>query len=193
MSILSRQCLIIGTGSDIARELGDRLKRDDWSVTGVPARTWSLPVVPWDLLILAHGQLAPIGHFFETPRYEWFSSVTVNGLAPLEALRTLWPQRLQNATVIFIAGPNMTNPSASYSAYRAGKAILEMLLPTLNEEYPDTKFKMLRPGVVNTKIHQQTLEAGDRAANYRRVKAIVSGDEKTVTHDEVYERLKALL
>lgn len=187
------QCLIIGTGSDIARELGERLKLDGWSVTGVPARTWSLPVVPWDLLILAHGQLAPIGHFFETPRYEWFSSVTINGLAPLEALRTLWPQRLQNATVIFIAGPNMANPSASYSAYRAGKAILEMLLPTLNEEYPDTKFKILRPGVVNTKIHQQTLEAGHRAANYRRVTGIVTGEEKTVTHDEVYERLKALL
>ena len=68
-----------------------------------------------------------------------------------------------------------------------------MLLPTLNEEYPDTKFRMLRPGVVNTKIHQQTLNAGYRAANYKRVRAIVEGEEKTVTHDEVYERLKALL
>src|SRR6267378_6846314 len=113
-----RQAIIVGSGSDIASELMERLRRDDWTVTGVPARTWSLPVVPWDLLILAHGQLAPIGRFFETPRYEWFNSVTVNGLAPLEALRTLWPQRLQNATVIFIAGPNMANPSASYSAYR---------------------------------------------------------------------------
>ena len=52
---------------------------------------------------------------------------------------------------------------------------------------------MLRPGVVNTKIHRQTLEAGERAANLSRVKAIVEGIEKTVTHDEVYEKLKALL
>jgi short-subunit dehydrogenase len=87
----------------------------------------------------------------------------------------------------------MANPSASYSAYRAGKAILESLLPTLTEEYPDTKFRMLRPGVVNTKIHKQTLEAGLRAANYERVQKIVSGEEQTKTHDEVYERLKQLL
>src|SRR3990167_669370 len=188
-----KQAIVVGSGSDIARELMERLKCDDWSVTGVPARTWSLPVVPWDLLILAHGQLTPIGSFFDTPRYDWFTSVSINGLAPLEALRTLWPQRLSDATVVFIAGPNMANPSATYSAYRAGKAILEMLLPTLNEEYPDTKFRMLRPGVVNTKIHQQTLNAGYKAANYGRVKGLVSGDEKTVTHDEVYERLKSLL
>jgi NAD(P)-dependent dehydrogenase (short-subunit alcohol dehydrogenase family) len=188
-----KQCLIIGTGSDIARELGERLKLDDWSVTGVPARTWSLPVVPWDVLILAHGQLMPIGKFFETPRYEWHLSANINGIAPLEALRTVWPQRLPDATVVFIAGPNMANPSASYSAYRAGKAILEALLPTLNEEYPDIKFRMLRPGVVNTKIHHQTLEAGTRAANLDRVRRIVHGEEQTVSHDEVYERLKALL
>ena len=106
------QALIIGTGSDIARELGERLKRDDWSVTGVPARTWSLPVVPWNLLILAHGQLTPIGKFFDTTRYDWFGAVSVNGLAPLDVLRTVWPQRLPNATVVFIAGPNMANPSA---------------------------------------------------------------------------------
>lgn len=188
-----KQCLIVGTGSDIARELGERLKGDGWSVTGVPARTWSLPVVPWNLLILAHGQLTPIGKLFETQRYDWFSSVSVNGLAPLEVLRTVWPQRMDGATVVFIAGPNMANPSASYSAYRAGKAILEALIPTLNEEYPEVRFKMLRPGVVNTKIHRQTLEAGERAANLSRVKAIVEGIEKTVTHDEVYEKLKALL
>jgi NAD(P)-dependent dehydrogenase (short-subunit alcohol dehydrogenase family) len=187
-----KSCLIVGTGSDIARELAIRLKRDEWTVTGVPARTWSLPVVPWDLLILAHGQLSPIGKFFDTPRYEWGACVAVNGLAPLEVLRTVWMQRNPDATVIFMAGPNMKNPSATYSAYRAGKAIIEALLPTLAEEYPDVRFRILRPGVVKTKIHDQTLQAGHKAANYIRVFGIVNGTEPTISHDEVYRRLKAL-
>lgn len=188
-----KQALVIGSGSDIAKELIARLDRDGWSVTGVAGRSWSLPMTSWDLLILAHGQLTPIGKFFETARYDWWKAVSLNGLAPLETMRTLWPQRKEGATVVFISGPNMANPSATYSAYRAGKAILEALLPTLNEEYPGTKFKMLRPGVVNTKIHKQTVEAGEKAANLERVLRIVHGEEKTVTHDEVYERLKVLL
>lgn len=188
-----KSCLIVGTGSDIARELALRLKQDEWAVTGVPARTWSLPVVPWDVLLLAHGQLSPIGKFFDTPRYEWGATVAVNGLAPLEVLRTVWPQRNVGATVMFIAGPNMANPSASYSAYRAGKAIIEALLPTLTEEYPDVRFRILRPGVVKTKIHQQTIDAGERAANRIRVFGIMNGTEVTISHDEVYRRFKALL
>ena len=119
--------------------------------------------------------------------------MSLNGIAPLETLRTVWPQRKPGATVVFMSGPNMANPSMSYSAYRAGKSILEALVPTLNAEYPEARFRMLRPGVVNTKIHQQSIDAGERAANLDRVLRIVHGEEKTVTHDEVYERLKALL
>lgn len=188
-----KQALVIGSGSDIARELSARLDRDGWSVTSVAGRSWSIPVVLWDLLILAQGQLTPIGPFFDTSRYDWWKAVSLNGIAPLESMRTVWPQRKPGATVVFMCGPNMANPSMSYSAYRAGKAILEALVPTLNAEYPDTSFKILRPGVVNTKIHQQSVEAGERAANLERVMRIVHGEEKTVTHDEVYERLRALL
>lgn len=87
----------------------------------------------------------------------------------------------------------MANPSMTYSAYRCGKAVLEAIVPTLNAEYPECRFHILHPGVVNTKIHQQTIKAGDAAANIERVRRIVSGEEKTITHDEVYERLKALI
>ena len=87
----------------------------------------------------------------------------------------------------------MAKASPTYTAYRAGKAILQELAGTLEAEYPDCKFRVLHPGVVNTKIHQQTLQAGHRAANYERVMKIVNGSEQSMTQESVYEKLKALL
>jgi NAD(P)-dependent dehydrogenase (short-subunit alcohol dehydrogenase family) len=124
---------------------------------------------------------------------EWVGGMIVNSIYPISCLRAAWPQRKAGATVIFMGGPNMLRPSPTYSAYRAGKAMLEALADTIQAEYPEHRFQVLHPGVVNTKIHQQTLKAGHKAANYERVLKIVNGAEKTVTHDEVYQRLKGLL
>ena len=187
------RCLISGSGSDIARELHTHLLVDGWEVEGKPGRSLDMPDGRWDLLILAQGLLEPIGKFFECDEMEWESCMYRNSIFPLVCLRHVWPQRNPNATVIFLGGPNMAHPSPTYSAYRAGKAILESLAGTLEAEYPDHKFRVLRPGVVRTKIHEQTLRAGERAANYERVKSIMDGTEQTVSYDEVYRKLKELL
>ena len=139
----------------------------------------------WDLLILCHGNLEPIGKFFDCNPDRWVESVTVNGLYPLTCLRKAWPLRNQGAKVVFISGPNLKHPTQTYTAYRAGKAILAALVDTLNEEYPEVSFLMLHPGVVKTKIHYQSINAGARAWNFQRVMGIVNGMEKTVTHEEV--------
>ena len=187
------KCLIAGTGSDIAKELANRLKDDGWEVGGLPGRHLSVPEDPWDLLILAQGTLEPIGKFFECSAESWSDSVIVNGLYPLTCLRAAWPNRKPGATVIFISGPNLKHPTQTYTAYRAGKAIIASLVDTIQLEYPEVRFRMLHPGVVATKIHYQTINAGAKAWNFQRVMGIVNGIEKTTTHDEVYERLKKLL
>lgn len=186
------RCLICGSGSDIARALGERLARDGWEVESVPGRSLATPPGRWDVLVLAHGQLAPIDRFFECDASEWVGGMMVNSVYPLSCLRTAWPRRNAGATVVFMGGPNMAKPSPTYSAYRAGKAMLEALAGTLEAEYPGHRFLVLHPGVVKTKIHKQTLAAGRKAANYERVLGIVNGLETTVTHDEVYQRLKEL-
>lgn len=187
------RCLISGSGSEIARELQVRLLNDGWEVDAVPGHSMRVPGGKWDLLILAHGQLTPIDKFFECNAQEWLGAMMVNCVYPLACLRAAWPERNADATVVFIGGPNMVRPSPTYSAYRAGKAVLEALVGTLEAEYSDHKFKVLHPGIVNTRIHQQTLQAGHRAANYERVMKIVNGTEPSTGHDEVYMRLKALL
>ncbi len=187
------RALICGSGSEIASELAIRLKRDDWEVASVSGRSLATPPGRWDLLILAHGQLAPIERFFECHMEEWVGGMIVNSIYPLSCLRSAWPQRNPGATVVFMGGPNMRKPSPTYSAYRAGKAVIEAVAGTLEAEYPEHRFRVLHPGVVKTKIHEQTLKAGSKAANYERVMKIVNGREVTVTHDEVYQRLKGLM
>ena len=173
--------------------LATRLRSDNWNVDMVPGRTTEVIPKTWDVLILAHGSLDPIGRFFDVSELAWRSGVYVNALHPLTVLRSAWKYRRDTATVVFMSGPNMTKDSPTYTAYRAGKAILESLIGSLNAEYPETKFRMLRPGVVNTKIHAQTIQAGKRAANHDQVVKIVRGEVPTVSHDEVYEKLKSLI
>jgi len=184
--------VMVGLGSEIARNLAIRLTADGW-VVGGSSRDEPLPAVRWDLAIFAAGTMEPIGRFFETDKNAWAQALCVNALNVLSDLRVLWPLRNVWAKVVFMGGPNMKNPSQTYSAYRCGKAVLEAIAPTLNEEYPEHRFLVLHPGVVRTKIHQQTIDAGERAANIERIKRVVSGEEKTVTHDEVYAKLKELI
>ena len=187
------KCLIAGTGSDIVQELTIRMKQDGWEVSGLRGRELDVPRETWDVLLLAQGNLEPIGKFFDCSATHWFDSVSINGIYPLVCLRKSWAQRNPNAQVIFFGGPNLKHPTPTYTAYRAGKAVIQSLVETLGVEYPDTKFKIFHPGVVNTKIHYQTINAGARAGNFQRVMGIVNGIEKTVTHDQVYERFKNLL
>ncbi len=187
------KCIIVGSGSDIAKELTNHLRLDGWEVIGASGHSRLVPYETWDLLILAQGTLEPIGKFFDTPAIEWWNSVEVNGRLPLSILRAAWPQRNPKATVVFISGPNMKHPSPTYSAYRAGKSIIHFIVETLQAEYPEVRFKLFHPGVVNTKIHNQTINAGARAGNFQRVMGIVNGVEKTFTHDQVYEKFKTLL
>ena len=173
---------IIGPNSEIGRNIKKRLRAEGWGFTA-----------PWDLLIFCRGTMEPIGKFFDTRASDWEKAIRANSLNVLMQLRATWRDCAPKAKVVFLGGPNMANPSETYSAYRCGKSVLEAIVPTLNAEYPDNRFVILHPGVVNTKFHQQTIKAGARAANFERVQRIVNGEEKTVTHDEVYEKLKALI
>lgn len=184
-----RHAVIIGINSDIAREIKARLEKDGWTVNGTSRNSPTIPSDRWDLCLIAQGTMEPIGKFFDCDQWDFVKCVSVNALDPLWYLRQLWPNRKSLAKVCFIGGPSLHRPTPTYTAYRAGKALLDSLVTTLNAEYPNHSFFMLNPGVVLTKIHHQTLAAGDRAANLERVKNIVGGLEPTNSHDDVYRRL----
>lgn len=180
--------VIVGKTSDIGRALGERLQADHWEVVYKHANEWHINP-HWDLLIICTGMLEPIGRFPEVDILQWADGVEVNGLLPLRVLHYCYAQRRENASVCFFGGPNLSKPSPTYSAYRAGKVLLTDMVGVLNEETNLNVF-MINPGVVKTKIHQQTMRAGSRAANYDRVAGMMNGEEKTTTVNEVYECLK---
>ena len=178
-----RECLIVGAGSDIAKELRTRLERDGWRVTtDMSAR--------WDLAIFSRGTLEPIGRFVDCSLQDWEDSIVVNALQPLRDFRLIYHNRKMGATAVFFGGTNPTKDAPTYSAYAAAKALLREAVKNIAAEHNDIKAVMIDPGVVRTKIHDATLRAGKRAANYERVLDIVRGAEATVTHDAVYQKLR---
>lgn len=182
-----KHAIIIGSRSDIAQAIKARLEGMGWTVHAA-GRDDLVPDLRWDLMVLALGTMEPIGKFFTVSRTEFHEAVVTNALLPLGLVRDVWPHRKQGAKVVFFGGPNLSKPTPTYTAYRAGKALLASLVDTLNVEYPENKFILFNPGVVNTKIHKQTIRAGEQAANYERVMAIVSGEEPSVPMETVVQK-----
>lgn len=195
----NRKAVVIGLGSDIGLAMAERLEKDGYDITGTTSAELDLasfvdaaPAQRWDLLLIAAGTMEPIGRFMDTDVEAWERAVRVNALGPLRVVRAMWKAKCYGAKVCFMGGPNLSKATPTYSAYRAGKAMIDSLIGTLNAEHPNT-FYLLNPGVVNTKIHAQTLKAGSSAANYERVVNIVQGAEPSFSYDEVYIKLKILL
>jgi len=174
--------VIVGAGSDIAKELKRRLEWDGWQ-QNVGEK--------WDLLILARGTLEPIGRFVDCDAQDWVDSVSVNALNPLMDFRAWYPSRNEGATVVFFGGTNPQKTPATYSAYASAKAMLREAVKIIDSECSDINVVMIDPGLVRTKIHEATMRAGTRAANYADIENVYNGKCKTVSHDEVYEKLKA--
>lgn len=142
-------------------------------------------VGPWDVLALATGILDPIGPFEEIGQGSrwhfngaWNRSILVNLTGPLMALHSLLPFRSPDAAVVTFAGAGTNGPAPNYSAYAVSKVALIKAMELLDAEMPDTRFISIGPGWVRTRIHDQTLKAGDLAgANRQRTEAMLGGHE----------------
>lgn len=138
----------------------------------------------WDVLVLCPGVLDPIGAFGECSFDEWEQSVGVNFLGEMRIVHELLPSRRQDPTlgpcVLFFAGGGTNNAPVNSSAYTISKIALIKMCELLDAEIPDTRFVILGPGWVKTKIHESTLAAGYRAGTvYRRTLDRLDTDQFT--------------
>lgn len=123
-------------------------------------------VEAWDALILCPGQLDPFGPFLETDFNEWADSIRVNFVNQLRLVRELLPSRQREGampSVLFFAGGGTNSATMNVTAYTVSKIALIKMCELLDAEIPDTKFVIIGPGWVKTKIHEATLKAGARA------------------------------
>ncbi len=119
----------------------------------------------WDTLVSAVGLLDPIGPFFSTNFDDWESSVITNSTAQLRVLHAVHGLRDRTglSKVLFFAGGGTNGPFDNYSAYCLGKLALIKMTELLDSECQDLQVSIIGTGWVNTKIHHQTLAAGEAA------------------------------
>jgi NAD(P)-dependent dehydrogenase (short-subunit alcohol dehydrogenase family) len=176
------------TSSDAVIKLessGVKLVQCDFSsAVGVDAAAVTLKesISKWDVLVLAPGLQDPVGLFVDSNIDDWIASVTVNFLNQVRFIHKLLDARstsnLSPPTVILFAGGGTNNAPTHYSAYITSKIALMKFTELMAIELPDTKFVILGPGWVKTKIHESTVRAKERAgSNYERtLEKYSSGD-----------------
>lgn len=138
----------------------------------------------WDVLVLCSGSQEPVGGFAECDFDEWDESIRVNFISQLRVVRELLPTRRLDVDlgpcVLFFAGGGANNAPINYSAYIVSKIALMKMCELLDAEIPDTRFVIIGPGWVKTKIHEATLKAGTRAgANFQRTIEKLAGNKCT--------------
>jgi NAD(P)-dependent dehydrogenase (short-subunit alcohol dehydrogenase family) len=185
-----KTAIMLGSGSDIAKELSARLLADGWRVHGC-GHNDPLPSLPWDLVVCCYGTLEPIGNFWEVDWNEWLVSWEINIFDVLRHLRSLYKCRRPGASVCFFSGAGANGPAPTYSAYAVSKIALTKMVECLDAESEDCKFFILGPGMMRTKIQKQTMRAGPRAANYERVKKFLDSGDPGTSPDDVYAFLMA--
>jgi len=138
----------------------------------------------WDALVMCSGTQGPVGLFTECNFDEWEESIRVNFTSQMRLVHELLPsRRVESALgpcVLLFAGGGTNNAPVNYSAYIVSKIALIKMCELLDAEISDTRFVIVGPGWVKTKIHSSTLKAGVQAGtNYQRTTKKLASDECT--------------
>lgn len=151
----------------------------------------------WDILIVCPGTQEPVSPFIECLFDDWEESVKVNFTSQMRVLHELLPARHVSTPlgpcVLFFAGGGTNDAPVNYSSYIVSKIGLIKMGELLDAEIPDTRFVVVGPGWVKTKIHSATLKAGRRAgANYQRTLDKFERDD-WIPLDEILDRCEWLI
>lgn len=138
----------------------------------------------WDVLVLCPGTQEPIGPFIGDDFNKWEKSITINLINQLRIVHELLPLRNKGSRfgpcVMFFAGGGTNSAPTNYSAYILSKIGLIKMTELLDAEIRDSRFVIVGPGWVKTKIHKETLRAGIKAGNnYQLTKEKMAGDSCT--------------
>jgi NAD(P)-dependent dehydrogenase (short-subunit alcohol dehydrogenase family) len=140
----------------------------------------------WDVIVFAPGYLDPIGRFKDISFEEWEKGIEVNFTKQLKILHKLLPYRnlqtkLCETAVLFFAGGGTNNAVVDYSSYTISKIALIKMCELLDAEIPETRFVIVGPGLVKTKIHEPTLrlEKKDLGENHQKILQRLKTDQCT--------------
>lgn len=120
-----------------------------------------------DGVIHCAGVYGPIGPVTEVDPEAWFQAIRVNLLGTFMVARQAC--RIMKASgggaIVLFSGGGAASPFPNYTAYACGKAGVVRLTETLAQEVSQFNIRIncISPGFVITRLHQDTLAAGERA------------------------------
>jgi|SaaInlLV_10m_DNA_4_1040232.scaffolds.fasta_scaffold15790_2 NAD(P)-dependent dehydrogenase (short-subunit alcohol dehydrogenase family) len=196
---MNKRIIVISANSDIGYNICKDLRKDGWEVYGTYRKEINLSslkklgvkmykldmsqseavkmvstklrdeIGSWNVLINATGMQSPIGKFEKVDINAWVESVHVNFIEQVRVVHYLLPVASKNSSVIFFAGGGTNNAVKNYSAYTISKVALIKTCEILDFENEDVSFSIIGPGWVKTRIHDETLGAGEQLAeeNYQ--------------------------
>ncbi|OGK86851.1 MAG: hypothetical protein A2X52_12425 [Candidatus Rokubacteria bacterium GWC2_70_16] len=123
---------------------------------------------PVEGVVHAAAVLGPIGHAVEAEAGAWLETVRANLFGAFLVARATCRHliaRKRPGSVVLFSGGGATGPFPNYSAYACGKVGVVRLAETLAQEVAGSGIRVncVAPGFVATRMHQETLRAGDAA------------------------------
>jgi len=120
-----------------------------------------------DAVIHAAGVYGPIGNITDLEDTEaWWDALRINLFGTFLVARAA-ARRMKRAgggRMVLYSGGGASGPFPNYTAYACSKVAVVRFTETIAQELaPEVEVNCLAPGFVLTRIHNQTLEAGERA------------------------------
>jgi NAD(P)-dependent dehydrogenase (short-subunit alcohol dehydrogenase family) len=181
---IARQCAADGAAIILVARTESELEDTKKTLIGTSHRTYCLDVsdrgaigsffefltqasVSVDGLVNCAGIQGPIGALHNISLDELEKTFAVNTIGTIALCAGVLPFfiRLGKGKIINVSGGGATSPFPWYSAYAASKAAVVRFTENLAEEYRDMSIGVnaIAPGFVATRIHEATLQAGERA------------------------------
>jgi NAD(P)-dependent dehydrogenase (short-subunit alcohol dehydrogenase family) len=122
-----------------------------------------------DGVVHAAGVYGPIGPVIKVDPNQWFDAVRINLLGTFLVARAACRRMIERGTkgsIVLMSGGGAATPFPNYTAYACGKVGVVRFTETLALEVAPhgVRVNCLAPGFVATRLHAQTLAAGEALA-----------------------------
>ena len=120
-----------------------------------------------DVLVNNAGIYGPIGPAWENDPHHWKQTLTINLVGTFLMCHRVVPEMIRagRGKIVNMSGGGAALPFPRFSAYAVSKAAVVRFTETLAVEVADHNIQVnaVSPGFVATRLHEETLAAGERA------------------------------
>lgn len=130
-----------------------------------------------DILINAAGVYGPIGLFSGNDIKKWSDAIQINLVGTANCTHAVLPVMMSNKAgkIINFSGGGAVNNFPNFSSYATSKAAVVRFTETIAEEFKSYNIQInaIAPGAVNTKLLDESLEAGQKAVGDKFYEKII--------------------